>query len=445
MRKHQSAILSGLLAAVAAISGLARAQGQFAVSQAVQDAAGLEDIRTARISSWDRSGANHDWINIGPGQQKVLAEITGPGAIRHFYFTPGRAGTLLREMVLRMYWDGEQAPSVEVPLGDFFLSGHTIVRHIRTIYVTVNSGTAGTGSHGFNCYLPMAFSSSARITVENQGKWDSGSFWYHIEYESYSKPLPPDIGRFHASWRRESPTASRVDPARKNQTIWDGKNDDGADNYVILEAEGRGRLVGLLLNIDNIQGGWYGEGDDMIFIDGEKWPPSYHGTGTEEIFGAGACPNEEYAGLYTGFHLTENKDGKDFLGKVSAFRWFVHDPIRFSKSIRWTIEHGHANNFENDYSSVAYWYQAEPHRSYPALPPVVDRMPRMPQVYYRANEAALESRSKLEELTRFPAETKERLRDLRREGNRLFNAGRYQEALAKFEEHRREVEKLGVR
>jgi hypothetical protein len=344
-----------------------------------------------------------------------------------------------------MYWDGEKSPSVEVPLGDFFLCGQGIVRHIRTAYVTVNTGTAGSGSHGFNCYLPMPFGNGARVTLENQGKWDTGSFWYHIEHESYDAALPPDVGRLHASWRREAQTVSAVDPKMKNQTIWDGTNKDGKENYLILEAEGKGRLIGLLLNIDNVQGGWYGEGEDMIFIDGEQWPPAYHGTGTEEIFGGGACPNAEYAGPYTGFHLTENREGKNFLGKVSMFRWFVHDPIRFRKSVRWTIEHGHANNYENDYSSVAFWYQQEPHRAFAPLPSLGDRLPRMPEVYYRANDAMLSARALLDALNVLPAETKERLRSLRREGNRLFDEGRYEEAMAKFEEHLKEVKRLGIR
>ena len=132
-------------------------------------------------------------------------------------------------------------------------------------------------------------------------------------------------------------------------------------------------MVGLYLTCHNLAGGWWGEGDDMIFIDGEKWPPSYHGTGTEEIFGGGACPNLEYAGPYTGF-LSIHEQGKaTWRGQNSMYRWFVHDPIRFRRSLRWTIEHGHANNFENDYSSVAYWYQTEPHKPFPALP--AERLP----------------------------------------------------------------------
>ncbi|MFB3904146.1 MAG: glycoside hydrolase family 172 protein [Acidobacteriota bacterium] len=397
---------------------------------------------TARISSWDKTGNNRDWIQFAPGKEKTLADISGPGTIRHFYFTSGRAGLLLRELVLRVYWDGEKTPSVEVPIGDFFLCGHATVRHIRTTWVTVNTGRKGLGGHGFNFYLPMPFNNGARITIENQGKWESGAFWYHIEYETYDSPLPDDVGRFHASWRREPLTVSNAEPDKKNRTLWGGQNRDGRDNYVILEAEGKGQLVGLLLNVDNIRGAWYGEGDDMIFIDGQEWPPAYHGTGTEEIFGGGPCPNEEYAGPYTGFHFTENKDGKDFLGKVSMFRWFVHDPVRFQKSVKWTIEHGHANNYENDYSSVAYWYQLEPHRVFPPLPTLDQRLPRMPEAYFKANDAMQTARRQFIDLKGGPPEAFARMRRLRDDGSQLLEQGKYEEALAKFEEHRKEVERL---
>ena len=158
-----------------------------------------------------------------------------------------------------------------------------------------------------------------------------------------------------------------------NQTIWDGLNETGQDNYVILDAEGKGHVVGLYLTCHNLAGGWWGEGDDMVFIDGEPWPPSYHGTGTEEVFGGGACPNQEYAGPYTGFLSIQEQGKATWRGQNSMYRWFVHDPVRFQRSLRWTIEHGHANNFENDYSSVAYWYQTEPHKTFPVLP--ADRLP----------------------------------------------------------------------
>ena len=144
-------------------------------------------------------------------------------------------------------------------------------------------------------------------------------------------------------------------------------------------------MVGLLLEIENAQGAvWYGEGDDMVFIDGDTWPPSIHGTGTEEIFGAAASPTLEFAGQYTGYHLIEHPD---YSGATGMYRWFAEDPIRFNHSIRWTLEHGHANNFAVDYASVAYWYQAAPHSPFPQLPPREALLPRFGPGYEEARAA----------------------------------------------------------
>jgi len=330
----------------------------------------LQDSSSARVSSYDRTGGNIDFRFIAPGKTLELADIPGAGCIRHIYFTIGGPPHYLRDLVLRMYWDGETSPSVEVPFGDFFGLGHERVRFYRSLLVTVNQGTGIVGTYGFNSYFPMPFSDGARLTLTNEGDQPVGAVWYHIDYEKLDE-IEPNIGRFHAQWRRENTTTAIGE--KTNVTIHDGVNPDGKENYVILEAEGRGNFVGYFLNVDNVVGGWYGEGDDMIFIDGEEWPPSFHGTGTEEIFGGGACPNSEYAGPYTGFHLVGNRN---YAGKVSMYRFFVTDPIRFQKSIRVTIEHGHANNYANDYSSCAFWYQAEPHAPFPPLPPASERRPR---------------------------------------------------------------------
>jgi hypothetical protein len=167
-----------------------------------------------------------------------------------------------------------------------------------------------------------------------------------------------------------------------NPAPWDlpGKNTTGDDNYVILDTEGKGHYVGCVLNIDNFDASnqeytWPGEGDDMFFIDGEEWPPSLHGTGTEDYFNAAwGFPSGEYAGPYHGVSL--GSDVQEHFGKWSLYRFHIEDPIRFNKSIRATIEHGHANDQGNDYSSVAYWYQLEPHKPLPELPPVIERLPR---------------------------------------------------------------------
>jgi hypothetical protein len=344
----------------------------------------IKNHRTKRVSSWDQTGRNTDCIAVEPGETRVLADIAGPGRINHIYFTLiGPDMFDFRETVLRMFWDDEAEPSVEVPFGDFFCVGNCIVRRFASLMVTVNAGAGDSvqTNNGFNCYFPMPFATRARVEIENQSRRVLGGLchmlWYHIDYEEHDSPPPDDVGRFHAHWRRENLTES-VTQEEKNNPLWNGVNLDGKENYVILDAEGQGHLIGVFLNVDNVAGGWYGEGDDMIFIDGDKWPPSLHGTGSEEIFGGGAGPDREYAGPYTGFLLVENRDGETYSGKNAMYRWYIHDPVRFSQSIRVTIEHGHANNYENDYSSVAYWYQREPHKTFEPLPPASERIPIFP-------------------------------------------------------------------
>jgi len=341
----------------------------------------LRDSRSARVSSWDRTGANRDFLGIRRGETLELADIPNAGCIRHIYFTITASDRVfgdpryLRDMVLRAYWDGEKTPSIEVPFGDFFGQGHGCTRFFRSLMITVNEGAelvggnASTVTVGFNSYFPMPFSNGARLTLTNEGDYDVSSVWYHIDYEQLPG-LEADVGRFHAQWRRENPTVAFGEA--KNVPHNDLCNLDGRENFVILDARGHGNFVGYFLNVHNFFEAWYGEGDDMIFIDGEQWPPALHGTGTEECFGGGACPNTEFAGPYTGFHLVGNKN---FLGKTSMYRFHVADPVRFTKSIKVTIEHGHANNFANDYSSTAFWYQSEPHGAFPALLPAAERRP----------------------------------------------------------------------
>jgi hypothetical protein len=335
------------------------------------DIMALTDTSTARVSSYDTSGGNIDYQPIAPGETLELARLDGAGIVRHLYFSIWGGPHYLRDLVLRAYWDGSVVPCVEVPFGDFFGLGHERPRFFSSLMITVNPGDLGVyGTFGFNSYFPMPYANGARLTLTNEGSDPVRAVWYHVEFERMAT-LPPDLGRFHAAWHRENPTQAVGEVV--NKTLHDARNNDGANNYVVLDAEGHGNVAGMFLNIDNTMGGWYGEGDDMIFIDGERWPPSYHGTGSEEIFGGGACPTDEYAGPYTGFHLIGNLD---YTGKISMYRFYLRDPIRFKKSIRMGIEHGHANNIANDYSSTVFWYQSEPHKAFRPLPDAAARRPQ---------------------------------------------------------------------
>lgn len=316
-----------------------------------------------RVSSYDRTGGNRDYLTIEPWETRVLADIEGTGIIRHIWCTIASDDKYyLRNIVLRMYWDGEPNPSVESPIGDFFGVGHGVAKHFISLPLTM------TCDRGFNSYFPMPFSRRARIEVENQSDKPVRAFYYHIDYEVLPG-LDENMLRFHAKWRRENPTEAKEYPPGV-----EGKNLTGEDNYLILEAYGRGKYVGCVISIYGLKPGWWGEGDEMIFVDGEKWPPSIHGTGTEDYIGAAWGFKFEFYGPYHGLPL---KGNPDWTGASSMYRFHIEDPIYFRKSIRVTIEHGHANDRSDDWSSVAYWYQTEPHYEFTKLPPPELRRPRI--------------------------------------------------------------------
>jgi hypothetical protein len=320
----------------------------------------FRDYKSRRSSSWDRSGGNKDYVIIAPGQSHELLKEAGAGCVRHFYWTyierlEKARLNFFRGLVLRAFWDGSGMPSIEVPLGDFFGVSNGQVRSIKSFAFTTNPGfdRAGRDTWGFNCYLPMPFEKGARIEIENQGNQDA-RVWFHIDYELYAK-LEGPVGRLHACWNREKDTEPVLLPEGGDEI----KNLTGDENYSILDVRGNGLFAGYFLTVVNNERGWYGEGDDMVFIDGEDFPPSIHGTGTEEIFGGGACPATEYSGPYTGFHCIENRAGYNFWGTNGMYRFYITDPLRFRKSIRVTLEHGHGNNKANDYCSTGFWYELQ--------------------------------------------------------------------------------------
>lgn len=331
-------------------------------------------VKSKRISSYDRSGNNNDFIPIPAGATTELAVIAGAGIIKHIWFTLNTPDPFIRRnAVLRMYWDGEQHPSVESPLGDFFGQGWGE----RYNFASLPLAAAPQDGTALNCYFPMPFGSGARITIENQSAQDIISFYYYIDYEEHPA-MPDSAGRFHAWWNRE---VTGVHP-EVGENEWSllqpmADNPTDAHNYLFADIEGQGHFVGVNYYVDNPGPIWYGEGDDMWLIDGEPWPGSLHGTGTEDFFNSSWCPNQLFAHPYFGYAKIPNKLG--WMGRTHAYRFMLEEPVHFSKSLRASIEHGHDNSLTLDLSTVAYWYQAEPHKPFPALPPAGARA-NMPEL-----------------------------------------------------------------
>lgn len=333
-----------------------------------------------RASSWDQTGGNTDRSFVAAGETKTLLEVEGPGCITHIWITSASVEAhWLRKALLKMYWDGEEEPSVLVPLGDFFGVGHAET----TVYTSLPMIMAPGEGQGFNCYLPMPFSTGARIEIDCENFVSEIRLYYNIDFERWDEPRE-DLGRFHACWLRENPTDGIEEAPDMDDHSFQhaGKNLSDEGNYLILEAEGSGQFIGCNLNIHSLRHSkldgwnWYGEGDEMIFIDddneGQRWPPTLHGTGTEDYFNTAWGPNEKFDSPFFGLTLP---GGHNFSGYISWYRWHLPDPVRFARSIRVSIEHGHANRRSDDFSSTAYWYQLEPHKPF-GIAPAEERLPR---------------------------------------------------------------------
>ncbi len=303
-----------------------------------------------RITSADPKGGNEDWRFLEPGGTLVLADISGPGCIVHIRDNiTSKEPHHLQYHTLRMYWDGETEPSVEAPVGDFFGIGFGFTEKLNSALVCIDqrpgrlTDPAAMGA-ARNCYFPMPFGKSARITLTNEGKQRS-QHWFEVNYRSYQS-APTNQLCFHAQYRQGTPPP--------------------ASPYLILDAKGRGHLVGCVLSVKNNDGGWWGEGDEILYIDGKH---AMQGTGSEDYFcesyglRAGCFP-------YFGVPLLEEPF-------TSAYRWHVPDPVPFRESLRFLIEQGNgAPPFQshNFYYSVAYWYQTEPHATFPTLPTPAERV-----------------------------------------------------------------------
>lgn len=311
-------------------------------------------------------------ISLEQGETVTLAEIEGPGVIRHIWCTTMEstkgADGVLRNLILRVYWDDEEAPSIEVPIGDFFCCGFGTFCRVDSLMVTV----APMG--GMNCYWPMPFIKRARITLENDHDDRIERFYYSIDY-TIEESLPINTAYFHAQWRRKVVCPPALD-------------------YVIVDSvRGKGHFVGMYLAWASLGRYWWGEGEVKMFLDDDEKFPTICGTGTEDYFGGAWCYWEPYSdgnspehriGTYSTpflgypYHSTNVSNSirnysKETVPSHGLYRWHLLDPVYFKEQLRITVQQIGYNDrqlFErsDDISSVAYWYQREPHVSFPSFP-----------------------------------------------------------------------------
>lgn len=297
------------------------------------------------------------YINLAPGETAVLAEIEGPGLIRHIWNTvhPNR----WRQLIMRIYWDGEETASIESPLGDLFCSGWCERCNVASQPIAVNP--AG----GFNSYWPMPFRGSARITLENLAGEPVNGYYYQIDYSL--EPVPASAAYLHAQFRRSNPL-----PYGEPHSILDG-------------VQGWGHYVGTYVAWGVNNTGWWGEGEVKFYLDGDDRYPTICGTGTEDYFG-GAWNFEHPPGqygifstAYLGLPQVIRPDGLyRSQQRFGMYRWHIPDPVRFRRDLKVTIQALGWRNAQNgrrlylplqdDISSVAWWYQQEPHALFPPLP-----------------------------------------------------------------------------
>ena len=290
------------------------------------------------------------YVQIKSGDTFTMADIQGPGAIQHIWMTPTNQR---RYSILRFYWDGEKEPSIEVPVGDFFACAAGEYAQVSSLAVCVNPYS------GYNCYWEMPFRKSCRITMENIGE-DEMTLFYQIDYTLTDVPV--DAAYLHAQFRRVNPL-----PYREVYTIVDG-------------IRGWGQYVGTYMFWGVNNNGWWGEGEIKFYLDGDTEFPTICGTGTEDYFCGSYCfkvhgTYTAYTTPYTGMPQIIRPDGEDVANmRFGLYRWHIMDPIRFEKDLKVTIQAlgwrsgGRYLPLQDDISSVAFWYQKEPHASFPKLP-----------------------------------------------------------------------------
>ena len=340
----------------------------------------LHNRITGRCSSWDRSGRNHDWWTIPAGESKILADISGPAQITHIWMTQTDH---YRECLLKITYDDAAYPSVLVPLGDFFGLGHSMVNSYESALFTASTNFPYQFDKpcALNCYAPMPFARRAVVELINESSQPHNQYFY-VDFETL-EDFPPDAGYLHAEFRRANPFPGWGPEIPPNTPLADRPNLERQawdNNYVILETQGCGHYIGCILSVTNYTNDWWGEGDDMIWVDGYKWPPDLHGTGSEDYLGhAGGMHPSAFlhngSSIFEGYTIPvpEIELWRGNSGYQASYVFHLENPVRFEREIKVTIEHGHANHLANEMSSVAYWYAEKP-GAVLAVPPVKQRL-----------------------------------------------------------------------
>jgi len=331
-------------------------------AQVPEDLGHPKQFRALRLASTDPNFKNADYRRIAPGATLELGRIKGSGQITHMWFTISAKGDHLRELVLRAYWDGAKKPAIECPLGDFF--GLGFGRYVEYKSAPVAIG----GVKALNCYWPMPFAKDARLTLTNEGQLPVNSCYFNIDYRLYpvGRSNQPDQPLyFHTQYRQAFPAPRGKD-------------------YLLLETNGKGHYVGTFLSVMANSDGWWGEGNDKFYVDGAA-KPTIEGTGSEDYFCGAWDFQHAFWNPYHGVPLYDNpQKGGEKRGILNTcYRWHILDPVPFTQSLRFTIEHGRhgpeddRTPLRNHYASVAYYYLDQAEGDGPLLPPYEERVPRL--------------------------------------------------------------------
>jgi len=291
-------------------------------------------------------------IDLPAESLTTLADIEGPGMIRHIWITADPRS--YRDCILRIHWDGAAQPSVEAPLGDFFCNGNGMRYNVTSLPICVNP------SGGFNCYFPMPFRKSCRITIQNENPAPIQGFFYQINYGLGA--VQEDAAYFHAQYRISMTTRE-------------------CPEHLILDGvKGEGQYIGTFLTWIQMSDGWWGEGEVKFYLDDDTDHPTWCGTGTEDYFGGAWCFGETFCAPFSGYPLQQKEGEKT--PKHGLYRWHIMDPVRFHKAIRVTVQalgwwpEGIYQPLTDEISSVAYWYQLGNPAPFPPFPKRYQRMPR---------------------------------------------------------------------